>query len=860
MNEQDDGASVDGMRILILDDERQLLKLLANDLQQRGALVQAAPDGRRGLQMLFDSCCDVIVLDLHMPNMDGVAFLQEALNIWPWLAVVVMTGYDVSRDTAAELRNLKVTRLLQKPFEHTDLLRQIREAYDEQQGEAAENLVVPIARVQRQLQLLRLTTEPALREESLLDAMRSLSVQLAQALDFAVIGVCGMEPNQNAAIFNIREPVTAAFIGELKFFLAQRYCGLTGDDGSMELCIELSGLDLDEDGANHPASKFCVPIMSGSELQGFLILASPEDGEFSVSDVAFIYGVANHLSTVFAALNRMRSLAIHDPLTGLYNRLHLERELERMWSGSARYGRPMAVAIMDFDHFKMVNDTYGHQTGDQVLKEFADLLVDVSRTSDVVGRYGGEEFLVLLPDANREDARSYGKRLISKVREHVFCAGDHELHLTVSVGASAAEFSKLRSSNVHELVAEADQAMYAAKHAGRNCVRLWSPEERLTLEHQKPGEFTGEETLIGRPVVRGHILLVDDEPQIRLIMGEMLRMGHFEVATAASGEEALWMIEQKPATYDLVLADIQMPGMNGLELIEKAKAIDETLVCIIISGHASAENAIQGMRRGAYDFIKKPHITFSEVMPTIDRAIEYRKAVLENRQYQRHLSAMVRQKSASARDALREVAASYEFTLEALVSLLDARERSTSDHSKRVRALAIRMAEEIDWPEDEMKDLSYGALLHDIGKIGIPDHIMLKPGKLTPEEKEIMNQHAEIGYRVLSGSSYLAKAAEIVYCHQEAYDGSGYPRGLAGDAIPLGARLFSIIDSYDAMRTERVYRAALPEEVVVQEIFARSGTQFDPAMVNAFLCCRSALARIYDAWDSSHDAQPVHSR
>ena len=211
--------------------------------------------------------------------------------------------------------------------------------------------------------------------------------------------------------------------------------------------------------------------------------------------------------------------------------------------------------------------------------------------------------------------------------------------------------------------------------------------------------------------------------------------------------------------------------------------------------------------------------------------------LVENQRYQTHMEDVVRQKSAALSRAHNEIRQSYDFTLEALGALLAVREHATAQHSVRVAKLARILSQEMGLSERDVDDISRGALLHDIGKMGIPDAILLKPGRLTEEEWKVVKSHPKTGYDILKSSPFLLQASEIVYSHQEKFDGSGYPRGLRGEEICLGARIFAVVDAYDAMRTERSYSKILPTEQSVEEIKSKRGTQFDPAVVDALLCC-----------------------
>jgi putative nucleotidyltransferase with HDIG domain len=208
---------------------------------------------------------------------------------------------------------------------------------------------------------------------------------------------------------------------------------------------------------------------------------------------------------------------------------------------------------------------------------------------------------------------------------------------------------------------------------------------------------------------------------------------------------------------------------------------------------------------------------------------------MENRAYQTNLETLVSERTEQLRQTLAELERSYDITLEALGDALDLKDAETEGHSKRVTAFTIAIARAIGISPDKIRIIARGAFLHDIGKMAIPDAILRKPGKLTTEEMEIMKEHSFLGYQMLRKIPFLAEAAEIVYSHQECYDGSGYPRGLKGEDIPIGARIFAVADALDAMRSDRPYRPALSFAAAREEIIRWSGRQFDPAVVKTFL-------------------------
>jgi response regulator RpfG family c-di-GMP phosphodiesterase len=246
------------------------------------------------------------------------------------------------------------------------------------------------------------------------------------------------------------------------------------------------------------------------------------------------------------------------------------------------------------------------------------------------------------------------------------------------------------------------------------------------------------------------------------------------------------------------------------------------------------KTAIDSLKLGAYDFIMKP-VNVEELLIAAERALERRQLLMERRAYQELLEHRVEQATRDLSAAYHELEETYRSTLEALGSALDTRDIGTEAHSRRVHGYALATARAFGVAPPMMRDLAHGVLLHDIGKIGIPDAILLKPGPLTPEEWKIMRTHPEIGRRLIERIPFLRGAVPIVYSHHEKWDGSGYPCALEGENIPLGARIFSVVDAFDAMTFDRPYSKAVPFEAAKAEIKRCAGTHFDPAVVEAFL-------------------------
>jgi putative nucleotidyltransferase with HDIG domain len=332
---------------------------------------------------------------------------------------------------------------------------------------------------------------------------------------------------------------------------------------------------------------------------------------------------------------------------------------------------------------------------------------------------------------------------------------------------------------------------------------------------------------------KGTILIADDEQDIRDLLCDFLGGEGYQCLSAFDAFDALEKFRISSG-IDLVMSDIRMPGKSGLDLLEEIKKIDEDVIVIMISAVKDIESAIAAMSKGAYDYVSKP-FKLNEVAVVANKALEKRRLILENKEYQRELERKVEARTIELRKALEELDRTYKFTLSALVTALDTRDTETQGHSLRVVRYTLELANILGIQDKQtLKELEYGALLHDIGKIGIPDAILRKAGELTVEEWAIMKTHPIIGYDILKKIKFLEESAQIVLHHHEKFDGSGYPDGLKGTEIPLGSRIFAVADAFDAMTSKRPYRSPIKIDKVAEELQNISGSQFDPEIVAAF--------------------------
>jgi putative nucleotidyltransferase with HDIG domain len=329
-----------------------------------------------------------------------------------------------------------------------------------------------------------------------------------------------------------------------------------------------------------------------------------------------------------------------------------------------------------------------------------------------------------------------------------------------------------------------------------------------------------------------NILVVDDEEAIREVVSTMLESKGYRCTAVSNGRAAQEQV--KRVTPDLVLSDMIMPEMDGIKLLDWIRQYDPEVPVIMVTAIHDISTALEAIRRGAYDYILKP-FEKDQLFLGVGRALQHRRLVAENRNYQRNLEQQVEERTAQLSGALAQLEQSYDDTLEALGSALDLKDAETEGHCQRVTAFTISIAKALPVPNAYLPVLARAAFLHDIGKMAIPDSILRKPGPLDDDEKQVMRKHCQIGYDMLIRIPFLRDAAEIVLAHQEFFNGTGYPRGLKEEQIPLGARIFTVADSLDAMISDRPYRRALPMAHAREEIRRCAGTQFDPKVAEVFM-------------------------
>ena len=332
------------------------------------------------------------------------------------------------------------------------------------------------------------------------------------------------------------------------------------------------------------------------------------------------------------------------------------------------------------------------------------------------------------------------------------------------------------------------------------------------------------------------ILVVDDEPNVCELLSRWLTAEGYSCDVASNGGAAIELLKREQ--HHLVVSDIMMPGMSGLDLLTFIKDSFPEVAVILVTAVDDRKTAIMTLELGAYGYVIKP-FDRNEILINVANALERRRLNLLSQEYEQSLESEVREKT-------REIKEREEEIVLRLISASGFRDDETGAHIRRIGLYASVIAKDLGWNQESVSDIRLAAAMHDVGKIGIPDSILLKPGKLTPEEFEMMKKHTTIGGQLLGSSNacLLQMAKEIALSHHEKWDGSGYPAGLAGEAIPESGRIVALADVYDALVMDRVYRPAIPEPEALSMMTSNRGTHFDPRIFDRFVALLPKIRRI----------------
>ncbi len=339
---------------------------------------------------------------------------------------------------------------------------------------------------------------------------------------------------------------------------------------------------------------------------------------------------------------------------------------------------------------------------------------------------------------------------------------------------------------------------------------------------------------------RNRIIVLDDEDRVRRVIGLQLEREGYDVILAESGDEVIAKLSSD-AQYDLLISDIRMPGVDGHQVLKFAVENVPDMPVIMLTGVVDIETAITVMKAGAFDYLVKP-VRRDDLMTSVEKALGYgrlikynRRLEIENRKYQLELEEEVNARTRELSEALSQLRVVHMDTVRILSGAIEENDPYIRGHGNRVRHMAHHMAEALGYSSRELDMLDFGGLLHDVGKIAIDPRILNKPSSLTPDERKIVETHPLVGERIVSKVSYFTQIVPLIRWHHERWDGKGYPDGLQGDKIPVSARILAIVDSYDAMTSDRAYRLALPTNRAIDVLHQEAGRQFDSSLVEVFI-------------------------
>lgn len=500
-----------------------------------------------------------------------------------------------------------------------------------------------------------------------------------------------------------------------------------------------------------------------------------------------------------------------DALTGAYNRRYFEEKIRKSTVSAG-------VAMIDLDDFKLYNDSFGHDTGDVVLITFVNIIKNCTRKTDMLIRYGGDEFLLIMPGIKEENFKNKLLQILEEVHR-ADVPGHGGLRLSASIGGVLSN-----GSVIEDAIGRADKLMYQAKNRKNMVVT----EDNLVANDIKKG------MLCDREKIRQLILIVDDSELNRALLSEMLK-DDFRILEASNGRECLDALEQYGMGISLVLLDINMPVMDGFEVLVQMNRNHwiEDIPVVMISSDDTESNIKRAYDMGVSDYIRRPfdaQIVFRRVFNTIKL---YAK--------QRRLITLVT-------DQIDEKEKNNQIMIRILSQIVEFRNGESGLHVEHINILTGLLLErlvqktdhyDLTWSDQYM--ITLASALHDIGKIGIDDKILNKPGRLTKEEFEIMKSHTLIGASILENLGLyqeepLLKAAyQICRWHHERYDGKGYPDGLRGDEIPISAQVVSVADVYDALVSERVYKKAISHEKAIEMILNGECGVFNPILMECLV-------------------------
>ena len=534
-----------------------------------------------------------------------------------------------------------------------------------------------------------------------------------------------------------------------------------------------------------------IPDDSGETLMSLEVLAA--QAATALSYAASLEQSQALLEGLYGENQALSQQATIDGLTGLPNHRTFRQTLNELCRKSlGKNGRPLSMVMVDVDHFKIYNDTHGHPEGDAVLKSVAKLMSAGLRQLDLAARYGGEEFAILFNGASKEAACVAAERIRRAIADHTFDRGA----VTVSMGV--AEFP-LDTSDPGELIELADKALYHAKSIGRNRVYAWGSANSVASSGSKDSSS----------VQQTSVLVVESGTESFAADVTAAMQGSCAVTAVNLINDALETL--KSQAYDIVLVSKNVLPDGNIRHLSKITAVHSQVPVLLIADNLSMDDSKEAVRRGAADIIARTDDP-ANLPIAIERNLERQRLELQ-RLMQRSTGVMLQ-------------------AIEALVSAVDAKDHHTAGHSHRVTELSMSLSDQLGISNEERYALELASKLHDIGKLALPDSALNKSSALTDDEWKAMREHPVVGAKIVGEISELAYVSTIIRHHHERLDGSGYPDGLSGSAIPYLSRILAVADTYEAMTAERAYRKPLTPTQAIYELRDGAGKLYEPDVVD----------------------------
>ena len=818
------------IRVLICDDAAEARTLLRTMLSVHPEIevVGEAITGGDAVALTLELSPDVVVMDVAMPVMDGVEATRRLRELCPTVRIVAFAGSDEEQDVQAMLE-AGASAYCVKGAPLWELERAIVGAS------------LPLFRLAHTL--ARVPSPPGIAQ--------LVSRELAELAGAVLVATyLGATPD-SLSLAATAGPAAPADLGSVPSVVPELvrrvFSQLEPGEGGPEDAAELLRL------FGAPAGELvAVPLVDDGEALGAVLAATPANVLFTV-DADLVRAAADLAAAALASTRRnalTHAEARTDPLTGLPNRRAFEEHLDRLLEAPFDAARPFSLALIDLDDFKQVNDRRGHSEGDRVLRTVARVLLRTTRADEDVFRIGGDEF-ALVVSGDEVAATS----ALQRVRKALAQQRRSNSLPTLSAGVAGAS---AETNGREDLFDRADRALYTAKEAGKDRVvsdRGVAGRNQTRRTHDTSGSGDPHGTEHSPDVTHEQpplqVLIVDDDAGLRMLLRTTFEIIDIEVREADSAAAAEASIAS--GRPDVLVLDVGLPDRDGLELCRRLRESPAAadLPVVLLTGLAELTER-EAEEAGANALLRKPFSPL-ELLSTIERLA----GGLPEGPYQLTSEARSSEQLILYAQDLRrllEVERSqrvllqraYEETAGALAAALESKDFGTSEHSQRVRRYAMELARTLDSSLLGDPSLEYGFLLHDVGKIGIPDRILLKRGALTAAERRVMQTHSLAGEQMLQRVPILqGEGLRVIRSHHERWDGGGYPDGLKEKAIPVGARVFSIADSLDAITSDRPYRAARSWTEALREIEDQAERQFDPDVVTAFARCEPKLRRIY---------------